>query len=191
MITDSRRRTWQGWRGRMGDKATDNVYSRRSVTSRPRPHAMAGSPVESGVHQTSLGPVPQERSNFLWDTFVKRVAPFMRILFSWSLLELRTKSARNDPQASLSGTEIALEMAIYYVATNTLLDEECQQATGLSQASLLSEHQARCENALSSLNLLCITDFTTIKAIVFYVVCFTCTSYNASLTSIDGERGPP
>jgi hypothetical protein len=132
---------------------------------------MAGLPVGSDVHQTLGVPVPHERSKFLWDTFIKRVEPFVRILFNWSLRELRVKSTAADQQQSLSGSEVALEMAIYYVATNSLLDEECQQVVGLSQPDLLAEHQARCEVALSRLNLLCITEFSAIKAIALYVVC--------------------
>lgn len=164
---------------------TNNANSRRLITSCPRPHAMAGSPFALTVQKTSFDPVPHQRSSFFWDTFVKRVEPFLRILFSWSLQELRTKSTRVDPQSSLSGPEIALEMAIYYVATNSLVDEECQQATGLPQPNLLAEHQARCESALSRLNLLCITDLTAIKAIVFYVVgCLLEPSF-ISLTIVD------
>ncbi|KAF2831472.1 hypothetical protein CC86DRAFT_463354 [Ophiobolus disseminans] len=162
-------RAWHGWRGRLGNDEGHNANLQKPNTSRPRPHALVGSPVERGGHQkTSLEPVPQDRSTFLWDTFIKRVEPFMRVLFSWSLQELKAKST--EQHSSLSASEDALVSAIYYAATNSLLEEECQRATGLLQSALINEHQARCESALLRMDLLCITDFTTIRAIVFYVM---------------------
>jgi hypothetical protein len=81
---------------------------------------MSQHPVNSPVE-----PTPLHYVNLLWQVFGQRVEPLVRIIFRWTIDELRTKSTDVELQPPLGGTEHALVQAIYYASANSLTKEEC------------------------------------------------------------------
>jgi hypothetical protein len=107
----------------------------------------------------------------LWNVFIQRVEPLVRIIFRWAIDELRAKSTNTQDQKPISSTEHALVQAIYYASANTLTDDECTNLLQLPRSVVVAQCQARCEDALLQTNLFCMNDLDTIKAVTFYIVC--------------------
>jgi hypothetical protein len=114
-------------------------------------------------------PLSSRIVSVLWHIFCRRVEPLVRIMFRWATIELRIRTTSLD-QLPLDDTEYALVTAIYYASINSLTDDDCRNLLQDSRATLLAEYQRRCEEALQSTNLFCMSDVTTLKAIIFYLV---------------------
>ena len=52
----------------------------------------------------------------------------------------------------------------------SLSDEECERNMHQSRLGLISEFQMLCEEALSHINIFCLTDITMMKALTVYLV---------------------
>jgi hypothetical protein len=118
-------------------------------------------------------PLSSQKVSILWNTFDRRVEPFVRIMFRWATSELRARTTSSiEVTPLLDGTEYALVTAIYYVSVKSLTDDDCISLLQQTRATLLAEYQIRCEEALQSTNLFCMSDLTTIKAIIFYIVSY-------------------
>jgi hypothetical protein len=64
----------------------------------------------------------------------------------------------------------ALMFAIYYSAASSLTEEECKQQFGLERSPLLSRFRSDTEKALTRADFLISEDFTTLQALVLYLV---------------------
>jgi hypothetical protein len=131
---------------------------------------MKGTTTNQSHTGLSAESVSLQIAEVLWHVFGQRVEPLVRIMYRWAWEELRTKSIDPELRLSISATENALLTAIYYVSANSLTDEESITLLQQSRSSFLDERQARCEDALLSTNIFCMTDLGVIKAVVFYSV---------------------
>ena len=91
-------------------------------------------------------------------------------MYRWAWDELRAKSTDVELQPALSRTQHALVTAIYYVSANSLSEGESKMLLQQPRSSIVAECQVRCEDALLSTNLFCMSDLDVIKAIIFYIV---------------------
>jgi hypothetical protein len=118
----------------------------------------------------SFEPVTLHCANVLWQVFSQRVEPFVRIIYRWTIDELRMKSTEIELQPALGETQYALIQAIYYASANSLTEDDCMTLLKLPRSTLLAARQVQCEQALQQMNLFCMKDLTTIKAVVLYIV---------------------
>jgi hypothetical protein len=164
---DSQSRAWQRLPGKVNSDGQSHPSLGRYFQPRPHPHAMASS-VATGTRCELPSP---RKVSILWHVFFQRVEPLVRIMFRWATVELRIKTTSLE-QPPLDGTEYALVTAIYYASVRSLTDDDCRNLLQESRATLLADYQSRCEEALQSTNLFCMSDITIIKAIIFYFVSY-------------------
>lgn len=107
----------------------------------------------------------------LWDTFMERVEPIVKINFKWTLAHLKAAVSNEERWNALEDGERALILSTRLFAAVTLTNKECLKRFGRARALLMNECRMRCDIAFSRMNLLAIDSIATLKAFCFYIVC--------------------
>lgn len=136
------------------------------------PHAFNGSPWRDNtlVAQTLSLQIPTLEGVKLWDVFMERVEPIVKINFKWTLSHLKAAISDGERWNRLEDGERALILSTRLFAAVSLTNQECLQRFGRARTILINECRTRCDLAFSNLCLLAIDDLATFKALCFYVV---------------------
>jgi hypothetical protein len=116
---------------------------------------------------TSLHP-PHVQIFRLWQTYVERVDPLLKITHTPSLQPRIVSAAAN--LASAQPTLTALMFGIYCIATLSLSEDECQSTLGSAKQELLSGYQFCCQQALMHCEILRTQDCEVLIAFLLYLV---------------------
>ena len=114
-------------------------------------------------------PTPQDATT-LWDIFCRRVHPLAKISFDWELEHIRGTAIAPNGSDELTYQEHAFIFAVYYASVTSLSEDECSRLLERPKATLVSDFQMLCEQALAASNLLGASDLTTIQASILYIV---------------------
>ncbi|UZP42969.1 hypothetical protein NXS19_010785 [Fusarium pseudograminearum] len=169
---------WQTWidvnKLYQGTKAPFNPADPRGSALSPAkflPHAFNGSPWrDDGLVSESLSlQMPTLEAVKLWDVFMERVEPVVKINFKWTLAHLKAAISDGEKWDRLEAGERALILSTRLFAAVSLANHECLRRFGRSRAVLINECRMRCDIAFSKMSLLSIDSLATIKAFCFYI----------------------
>jgi hypothetical protein len=173
------REGWQTWidvtKLYQGTKAPFNPSDPRGSALSPAkflPHAFNGSPWGDStlVSETVSLQMPTLEAVKLWDVFMERVEPVVKINFKWTLSHLKAAISDGEKWNRLEDGERALILSSRLFAAVSLANNECLRRFGRSRAILVSECRMRCDIAFSKMSLLAIDSLATIKAFCLYIV---------------------
>ncbi|KAM0355065.1 hypothetical protein ACHAPU_000917 [Fusarium lateritium] len=136
------------------------------------PHAFQGSPwLDSRLSSEGLSicPIPTGEAVKLWNTFMERVEPLVKLSFRWTLDYLRVALSDAEKWARLDHGDKALILASCLFASVSLTNQECVGMFGRSKASLTNECRLHCDVAFSRISLLAIDSISTLKAFCLYM----------------------
>jgi hypothetical protein len=106
----------------------------------------------------------------LCEAYLSNVDPVFKILHAPSLRRyLQDGAADLDCSPGTEGLE-ALKLAIFYAATVSMVDSECQARLGEKRATLLAQYRAGTEIALANANLVNTVQMSTLQAFTVYLV---------------------
>lgn len=108
----------------------------------------------------------------LWNVFGERVEPMVRIMFTWSLKQLRSASIDPQLRSQFTDAEHGFMFSLYLISVVSLSDEECNKTLHQPKSFLLSQFQLLCEEALTRTKLFCITNITVLRALTMYMVMY-------------------
>ncbi|KAH7183259.1 uncharacterized protein B0J16DRAFT_163200 [Fusarium flagelliforme] len=186
---------WQTWidvsRLYKGSKPQFSSNDPRGTALSPAkflPHAFNGSPWRDNTQISETLPLqmPALEAVKLWDTFMERVEPVVKINFKWTLAHLKAAVANEEKWNALDDGERALILSTRLFAAVTLTNKECLKRFGRARALLMNECRMRCDIAFSGMNLLAIDSIATLKAFCFYIKANIDVLSSRSLSSLIG-----
>ncbi len=104
----------------------------------------------------------------LWKHYLKNVHPLIMIFFDWEIEVIIHRASQNP--ARLTQGEQALVFAIYFIATLSLSEEECNDLLHDKQSQLLDRFQTAVEGSLLIANLVATSDRFILQAFMLYLV---------------------
>lgn len=150
------------------------------------PHALAGTNANL-IDPTFCKQYPAtEYATILWDMFMDRVDPLVRICYRWWLKDFRTKALNVDTCRELSTAEHALLSVIYLISTVSMSQGECESLLHQPRKILITEHERISADALQRTDLFCMNNIVVMQAVTFYLV-RTITYRRISLLLIDDQ----
>ncbi|KAF5568823.1 hypothetical protein FPHYL_2630 [Fusarium phyllophilum] len=170
---------WHTWidvsRLYKGSKPKFNASGPRGSALSPGkhlPHAFHGSPWRDNTilsEKLDFCPIPQEEALKLWDFFMERVEPIVKISFSWTLSHLRAALSDAEKWRRLDNGDHVLILATCLFGATSLTNQECLDIFGRTKASLTNECRVQCDMAFSRISLLAIDSISTLKAMCLYI----------------------
>ncbi|KAG5744811.1 hypothetical protein H9Q70_012485 [Fusarium xylarioides] len=170
---------WQTWidvsRLYKGSKPKFNASDPRGSALSPGkhlPHAFHGSPWRDNTilsEKLDFCPIPQEEALRLWDFFMERVEPIVKISFSWNLSHLRAALSDAEKWRRLDNGDHVLILSTCLFGATSLMNQECLDLFGRTKASLTDECRVQCDMAFSRISLLAIDSISTLKAMCLYI----------------------
>ncbi|KAF4437485.1 hypothetical protein F53441_13022 [Fusarium austroafricanum] len=158
------------------------LWKPRFSTSDPRssalnpgkllPHAFHGSPWRDNTilsDKLDFCPIPTDEALKLWDAFMERVEPVVKISFSWDLAKLRVALCDTDEWRRFDSGNHSLILASCLFGAVSLTSEECVELFGREKVSLTNECRVQCDMAFSRIGLLAIDSISTLKALCLYI----------------------
>lgn len=130
-----------------------------------------GFPFAAGSSPTSITTLhpPGIQIIQLWQVYVNNVNPLLKISHV-PLLQVQIVEAAADPSKASRALE-ALMFAIYFIAVNSMSDEEVQHKSGESKTILLSRYREATEKALINADFMRLADLTVLQGYFLYLVC--------------------
>ncbi|RBR10317.1 hypothetical protein FVER53590_12420 [Fusarium verticillioides] len=170
---------WHTWidvsRLYKGSKPKTNASDPRGSALSPGkhlPHAFHGSPWRDNTilsEKLDFCPIPQDEALQLWDFFMERVEPIVKISFSWTLSHLRAALTDVEKWRSLDNGDHVLILSTCLFGATSLTNTECLDLFGRTKASLTNECRVQCDMAFSRISLLAIDTISTLKAMCLYI----------------------
>ena len=120
-----------------------------------------------GVLLHSIYP-PAREAMRLWNQYLKTVHPLVMIFFGWEI-EIIIHKATKSP-TGLTREEQALVLAIYFIATISLSEEECLDMLHDKRSHLLDKFQKAAEDSLLMAELAVTSDRLVLQAFILYLV---------------------
>ncbi|KAH7245151.1 hypothetical protein BKA59DRAFT_475417 [Fusarium tricinctum] len=170
---------WHSWidvtRLCKGAKPHFNASDPRNSSLSPGkflPHAFQGSPwINTSLCSEGLPicPIPAEEAVKLWNLFMERVEPLVKISFKWTLDHLQAALTDAEKWTKLEDGEQALALSSCLFGAMSLATQECVGMFGRSKASLTNDCRFQCDVAFSRISLLAIDDISTLKALCIYI----------------------
>ncbi|KAF4973350.1 hypothetical protein FSARC_328 [Fusarium sarcochroum] len=136
------------------------------------PHAFQGSPwrdASSFPEALPACPIPTEEAVKLWDVFMERVEPVVKISFEWTLSQLKTALSDPEKWRGLDDGDHALILATCLFGAVSFTNQECVTRFDRSRSSLIAECRLHCDMAFSHINVLVIDSVSTLKAFCLYI----------------------
>lgn len=136
------------------------------------PHALATSQASANlVNGTLCQQYPTvEYANILWDMFMDRVDPMVRVCYKWWLGDFREKALNVEICRELSVAEHALLSAIYLISIVSMSNQECETLLHQPRKRLLQDHERISVEALQRTNLFCMNNTVVMQAVIIYLV---------------------
>lgn len=137
------------------------------------PHAFGGNFVTSdpeSAYKWPQIPFTRDESSRLWQLFLQRVEPLVKMSFKWTLDRLQSALANDAEWIQLSDGERLLAISSCFYGAVSLSREESRENFGKSKPQLVTEFRGRCEDSFRCINILAINDIDTLKALCLYVV---------------------
>jgi hypothetical protein len=166
---------WYSWVGAKKTGTETQVSSANSVVS-PKPKSTGFLCFSSILDPMkgldadfllSLHPLPAE-GLLLWKHFLKNVHPLIMIFFDWEV-EIIIRRASHDP-AMLTPGDQALVLAIYFITTLSLSEEQCVEQLHCNRIQLLERYQQAVEQSLLTAEFLVTSDRVVLQAFMLYLV---------------------
>jgi len=120
-----------------------------------------------GVSLHSIYP-PARETIALWKQYLKNVHPLVMIFFDWEIEVIIHKAAHNP--TGLTREEQALVLAINFIATLSLSEEECLDMLHDKRSHLLDKFQKAVEDSLLIAELAVTSDRLVLQAFILYLV---------------------
>ncbi|KAJ8098951.1 fungal-specific transcription factor domain-containing protein [Lipomyces tetrasporus] len=153
--------------------------------SQPLPWALPFLWSNPGFDASVLRPLPSQIS-YLWDIFLERMDPFIKILHVPSMTGIiRQTVSQPGRYQTEPGTE-ALIVAISLAAVTSLAENEVMSAFGETKTDLLSRLTVATEQALSQANVLNTSDMSVIRAFLVYLESMAVTRGTRAIWSLNG-----
>ncbi|EXK86459.1 hypothetical protein FOQG_09729 [Fusarium oxysporum f. sp. raphani 54005] len=170
---------WHTWidvsRLYKGSKPKFNASDPRGSALSPGkhlPHAFHGSPWRDNTilsEKLDFCPIATEEALKLWDLFMERVEPIVKISFSWTLTHLRAALSDAEKWTRLDNGDHVLILSTCLFGATSLTNQECLDLFGRTKASLTNECRVQCDMAFSRISLLAIDSISTLKAMCLYI----------------------
>lgn len=104
----------------------------------------------------------------LWKHYLKNVHPLIMIFFDWEIEVIIHKASQD--RTRLTQGEQALVLAIYFIATLSLSEEECVDLLHEKRSQLLDRFQRAVEDSLLIAELIVTSDRLVLQAFMLYLV---------------------
>ena len=161
---------------RLGESTTkSDDTSRGSIhnAGRPVPHAFQAFPWDQPPPHATITdkcPLQAQEAIRLWDTFMERVEPLVKITFDWTLQQLRSSLLDPERWRQLSQGEHVQILSVCLLGVVSLSDDECMEDFGQPKSTLLLQHRTQCEALFARINLLAVDNTSVLKALCLYMV---------------------
>ena len=160
---------------RLGESAKSNDTSHGSIhnVGRPVPHAFQTFPWGEPPPHAAIAeecPLPAHEAIRLWDAFMERVEPLVKITFDWTLQQLRSSLLDPERWRQLSQGEHVQILSVCLLGVVSLSDDECMEDFGQPKSTLLLQHRTQCEALFARINLLAVDNMSVLKALCLYMV---------------------
>ncbi|KAF4338223.1 hypothetical protein FBEOM_7888 [Fusarium beomiforme] len=172
------REKWHSWidvsRLYKGKPKSSATHPRGSALSPAKhlPHAFHGSPWRDNTilaEKLDFCPLPANTALKLWDFFMERVEPTIKISFTWTSAQLREAIEDAEKWRGLDNGDHALILSTCLFGATSLTCAECIDVFGRTKVSLTNECRVQCDMAFSRISLLAIDNISTLKALCLYI----------------------
>lgn len=122
--------------------------------------------VNSSLHQM-YPPAPAMTA--LWKIYLKNVHPLVALFFDWEVEAIINKALHHPTRMAYG--EQALVFAIFFIATLSLSEEQCNHLLHDKRSQLLGKFQRAVEESLQIAEFFITSDRLVLQAFMLYLVC--------------------
>jgi len=128
--------------------------------------------------------ISQHQRATLLERFISNVDPLVKIFHVPTLRRFIQSDVSPGNNTFKRKQKDAVLATILFAAVTSMTDEDCQNQLKLTRAQALPRHKAAVEAALVEADFLGHHDFTTLQALVLFLVCYLLYGFSILLTNL-------